>query len=749
MTKVTLVIASLLIIALIAGVGAQQAGLSNASSTNESSNQTTQSTPGNVTDLTNAGNPLAATFQNNESLTNLAPIPSFTADIGLELIGENFTAPMMVTSPDDGTGRLFVVDQIGVAKIVDVNGTELPEPFLDLRDNLVKLDPTYDERGLLSIAFHPNYRNNGKVYVFYSAPLRPEAPEGWSCTNHISEFQVDPDNPNTVNMSSEKVLMYIDKPYENHNGGVLAFGPADGYLYISVGDGGKANDVGNGHTPGIGNAQDLTKIYGKILRIDVDSTATGVTIVQQNQTENQTGGASANRTENPPEPTWTTFAGSLYGIPPDNPFAENQPEILDSYAYKTVPQEIYAYGFRNPAYMAFDASDGNALYVAMAGQNLFESVLIVLNGGNYGWNIREGTHCFDPNAPTAPGESCNITGLLGEPLIGPIFEGGHDLGIVIVGGDVYRGNTVVGLQGRYIFGYWSDSRTVGNGTLLAATPPAGWAEGALPPTAAGLTPEDNAMWQAQIVNATAQNSDTLGMFLRGFGEDADLDMYVLTSDVGGPDASTSTGKVWKIVPPTIVNPALGAGALEVTPTVEAENQTENQTGTTAVGGGMGAGATPLSSLSSSDPAENIMEVLALTETGIPFEETPAFGNFTLFTGLLRSTGVAATLEGPGPYTVFAPTNDAFERMDPDIREPILNGSRDSKDIVFYHIVNGSSTLADLKNVSTLRTLQGENLTINATGTAVRVENATIAIPDIMADNGVIQGIDTVLIPADT
>ena len=455
MTKVTLVIASLLVLALIAGAGAQ-VGVSNTSGTNESSNQTTgsmQNVTGNATDLTNAASTFAATFENNASRTNLAPIPSFTADIGLELIGENFTAPMMVTSPDDGTGRLFVVDQIGVAKIVDVNGTELPEPFLDLRDNLVKLDPTYDERGLLSIAFHPNYRNNGKVYAFYSAPLRSEAPEGWSCTNHISEFQVDPDNPNTVNMSSEKVLMYIDKPYENHNGGVLAFGPADGYLYISVGDGGKANDVGNGHTPGIGNAQDLTKIYGKILRIDVDSTATGVTIVQQNQTENQTGGASANRTENPPEPTWTTSAGSLYGIPPDNPFAENQPEILDSYAYKTVPQEIYAYGFRNPAYMAFDASDGNALYVAMAGQNLFESVLIVLNGGNYGWNIREGTHCFDPNAPTAPGESCNSTGLLGEPLIGPIFEGGHDLGIVIVGGDVYRGNTVVGLQGRYIFGY--------------------------------------------------------------------------------------------------------------------------------------------------------------------------------------------------------------------------------------------------------------------------------------------------------
>ena len=696
-------------------------------------------------DLSNARSPRAAAFKGNKSLTNLAPVPGFKAEIGLELVSENYTAPMMVASPDDGTGRLFAVDQIGVAKIVDADGTTLPEPFLDLRDNIVKLSPRYDERGLLSIAFHPDYRKNGRLYVFYSAPLRPEAPGGWSCTNHISEFRVDPDDPNRVDMSSEKVLMYIDKPYENHNGGQLVFGPVDGYLYISLGDGGKANDVGNGHTPGIGNAQDLTKIYGKILRIDVNGTTAGSVPAQKSPT----GDVNVDQPESPPEPTWTTFAGSLYGIPPDNPFAENQPEILDSYAYKTVPQEIYAYGFRNPAYMAFDASDGNALYVAMAGQNLFESVLIVLNGGNYGWNIREGTHCFDPNATTAPGESCNITGLLGEPLIGPIFEGGHDLGIVIVGGDVYRGNTVVGLQGRYIFGYWSDSRTVGNGTLLAATPPAGWAEGALPPTAAGLTPEDNAMWQAQIVNATAQNSDTLGMFLRGFGEDADLDMYVLTSDVGGPDASTSTGKVWKIVPPTIVNPALGAGALEVTPTVEAENQTENQTGTTPVGGGMGAGATPLSSLSSSDPAENIMEVLALTETGIPFEETPAFGNFTLFTGLLRSTGVAATLEGPGPYTVFAPTDDAFERMDPDIREPILNGSRDSKDIVLYHIVNGSSTLADLKNVSTLRTLQGENLTINATGTVVRVENATIAIPDIMADNGVIQGIDTVLIPADT
>ena len=574
MTKITIVIASLLALALVAGAGAQ-VGLSNVSGTNESSNQTTESTQnisGNVTDLTNAGSMLAAVLQDNTSRTNLTPVQNVTADIGLELVAQNFTSPMMVTSPDDGTGRLFVVDQIGVVNVVDANGTTLPEPFLDLRDKMVDLRPTYDERGLLSIAFHSNFSENGKVYAFYSAPLRPEAPEGWNCTNHISEFQVDPENPDRVNMTSEKVLMYIDKPYHNHNGGQLAFSPADGYLYISLGDGGRANDVGNGHTPGIGNAQDLTKIYGKILRIDVDNvTAEGMP--QQNMTQNQTQNMSVNRTENPPEPTWTTFAGSLYGIPTDNPFAETQPRILDTYAYNSVPPEIYACGFRNPAYMAFDSGGNNALFVADAGQNLFEEVDIVLSGGNYGWNIREGAHCFDPNATTNPPDSCNITGYQGEPLIGPIFEGGHDLGVVVVGGNVYRGTAVPGLEGRYIFGYWSDSRTVGNGTLLAATPPAGWAEGALPETAASLTPDANAMWEVQTVNITGGTNETLGMFLRGFGEDANQDLYVLTNDVGGPDNSTSTGKLWKIVPPAAVTPA----PTTVTPTVTqtaAGNQTE-------------------------------------------------------------------------------------------------------------------------------------------------------------------------------
>jgi hypothetical protein len=127
----------------------------------------------------------------------------------------------------------------------------------------------------------------------------------------------------------------------------------------------------------------------------------------------------------------------------------------------------------------------------------------------------------------------------------------------------------MGLQGRYIFGYWSDSRTVGNGTILAATPPTGWAEGALPETAADLTPEDNAMWQAQTLNVTAGNGEDLGLFLRGFGEDTNHDMYVLTNDVGGPDKSTSTGKIWRIVSPTAISPATQAAVGNLTENVTA------------------------------------------------------------------------------------------------------------------------------------------------------------------------------------
>ncbi len=314
---------------------------------------------GSVTDLTNQNSPEAATFTTYPALTKLH---TPAVPVGLKFIAGGFTAPITIADPHDGSGRLFMVDQTGYVKIFFMNGTVLAQPFLDVRDRLVKIDPTYDERGLLSIAFHPQFATNGRVFVYYSAPLRAGVDPNWSCTNHLSEFRISDTDPNKLNMSSEKILLQVDKPYQNHNGGTLLFGPADGYLYLPLGDGGRADDTGMGHTVGTGNAQDLTKILGKVIRIDVDHTS----------------------------------PGKLYAIPPDNPFLSNT---------SAVP-EIYAFGFRNPAYATFDSGGSHKMIIAMAGQRLFESALIVYKGGDYPWNIREGTHCFNPandfTPPPAP-----------------------------------------------------------------------------------------------------------------------------------------------------------------------------------------------------------------------------------------------------------------------------------------------------------------------------------------------------------
>ncbi len=154
--------------------------------------------------------------------------------------------------------------------------------------------------------------------------------------------------------------------------------------------------------------------------------------------------------------------GKNYTIPPDNPFVGTA----------GFAPEIYAMGFRNPAYASFDAGGNHTLITASAGQALFESVFIVDKGGNYGWNIREGTHCFNPaDNSKPPAGPCPITGARGEPLIGPIIETGHDVGNTIVGGYIYRGAAMPDLAGNYIFGEWSTAFTSGDGTLLVSTPP--------------------------------------------------------------------------------------------------------------------------------------------------------------------------------------------------------------------------------------------------------------------------------------
>jgi glucose/arabinose dehydrogenase len=365
------------------------------------------------------------------------PVPA-GGTVGLEQVADGFTAPVWAGEPDDGSGRLFVVDQVGLVRIIGPDGTSLDEPFLDVRDRLVTLRPGFDERGLLGLAFHPDFADNGTFYVYYSAPLQPGGPEGWDHTSHISEFQVSPADPDQADPDSERILLQVDQPQFNHNAGDLAFGP-DGFLYIALGDGGGANDVGVGHTEELGNGQDPTNLLGSILRIDVDG-------------------------EEP------------YQIPDDNPFIGT-----------IARDETFAYGFRNPYRFTFDPAGEHGLLAADAGQALWEEVSIVEAGGNYGWNIKEGTHCFDPQNMGQPPAACPDTGPRGEPLIDPVIEypntgpregvdfvaiHGHDehIGTSVIGGHVYRGNAIPELQGKFVFGDWTANRDMAAGALFVAAP---------------------------------------------------------------------------------------------------------------------------------------------------------------------------------------------------------------------------------------------------------------------------------------
>lgn len=357
------------------------------------------------------------------------PFTESQASVGLELVAAGFNSPVHLVSPPDGTGRRFVVDRVGVVYIIDDEDRVLDEPFLDLRDSVVPLRPAYDERGLLGFAFHPDYADNGRFFVYYSIPPRPQAPPGFDHTSRVAEFTVSADNPNRADRGSERVVIEIDQPQFNHNAGALAFGP-DGYLYIAVGDGGGANDDGPGHGP-MGNAQDLNTLLGKILRIDVDG-------------------------------------GRPYAVPPDNPLVG-----------RAGRDEIFAWGFRNPFRMAFDRGGSHELFVADVGQNLWEEVNIVHGPGNYGWRIKEGTHWFDPSRPNDIITDGPSVGPGGEPLVDPIIEyrnrklpGADGPGITVIGGYVYRGRALPELVGQYVFADWSKSFNRGSGVLMTAQRPA-------------------------------------------------------------------------------------------------------------------------------------------------------------------------------------------------------------------------------------------------------------------------------------
>ena len=387
------------------------------------------------------------------------------AGIGLKAIAEGFTSPTLLV-PLDNEGRLLIGDQIGTLQVLGKDGKLQPKPFLDLRGRLAKLNQGFDERGLLGVALHPKFRENRKLFVYYSAPRRQEAPEKWDHTSHLSEFTASADL-SQADLASERVVMQIDQPQFNHNCGRMEFGP-DGYLYLGTGDGGAGNDMGLGHSAQ-GNGQDTTTLLGKILRIDVDSR-------------------------------------QPYGIPKDNPFADGA---------KGRP-EIYAYGLRNPWGISFDRGGKRELFVADVGQDSFEEVNIVTKGGNYGWRIREAYSCFDPKKPLNPPDECPKVGAMGEPLIDPILayknfkrfpKDPEAKGISITGGYVYRGKALPQLVGKYVFADWSRAWVAPDGVLYVASP------------------DGSGKWKMESLEVGSK----LAAYVLAFGQDAEGELYVLVN----------------------------------------------------------------------------------------------------------------------------------------------------------------------------------------------------------------------------
>ncbi len=300
----------------------------------------------------------------------------------------SFDRPLDIQNPGDGSNRLFVVEQKGVILVINnipaniqievqLNGLDaISNVFLDIQ-NQVLFDES--ELGMLGLAFHPDYENNGLFYINYIA----DNPLG----SVISQFSVSSENPNEADSNSEVILLELVQPSRVHNGGQLVFGTNDGFLYISLGDGGHDSED---------NAQDLSNLFGSILRIDVDN----------------------------PE------GGNNYGIPSDNPFFGNTSGFRE---------EIYAYGLRNPWRMSFDSVTG-ALWTGDVGDQSLEEIDIVEKGKNYGWPIMEGTNCYDPPS------GCDMSGL---EL--PIWEYGRNKGRTLIGGFVYRGAELPELFGKYIY----------------------------------------------------------------------------------------------------------------------------------------------------------------------------------------------------------------------------------------------------------------------------------------------------------
>ncbi len=282
-----------------------------------------------------------------------------------------------LVQPDDTSNLMFVTEQGGVIYSFSSSNPQQANVFLDITD---RVNRGGNEEGLLGLVFDPDYQGNSYFYVYYSAadPTR----------SVLSRFSLDQENTDVADPESEVIIMEVEQPYSNHNGGQLAFGP-DGYLYLGLGDGGSAGDpLGNGQNPGT--------LLGSILRIDVSGLS----------------------------------GPGDYEIPVDNPFV----------GVGGTREEIWAFGLRNPWRFSFDSNTG-LLWAGDVGQSSWEEIDIIVKGANYGWNTMEGSHCY------SPATGCNQSG-----LTLPVVEYDHSQGCSVTGGYVYRGNLIASLQGYYVYG---------------------------------------------------------------------------------------------------------------------------------------------------------------------------------------------------------------------------------------------------------------------------------------------------------
>ncbi len=343
------------------------------------------------------------------SLAIAVPSGSAATSVKLNPVVTGLRSPVALTDPDDGTSRLFVAEQGGRIRVIK-NGSLLSKPFLDIS----RQASTGGERGLLGIAFHPNYRTNGKFYVNFT-----RASDGATA---INEYRVSGSDPDVARKSSHRRIITIKQPASNHNGGSIAFGP-DGYLYIGTGDGGGSGDPGN-------RAQRLTSLLGKMLRIDINGTT----------------------------------KSKAYRIPRSNP-----------YVGRPGKNQIWSRGLRNPWGWSFDSVTTD-LWIADVGQERYEEVNRSKastssksrgRGVNYGWRVMEGRHCYRPSS------GCDKSG-----KVKPVVEYSHKQGCSVIGGYVYRGSDVPGLAARYVFGdfcsgkIWTIPRTASkpaSKTLLVST----------------------------------------------------------------------------------------------------------------------------------------------------------------------------------------------------------------------------------------------------------------------------------------